>query len=371
MKILDGISLDYDDVLIRPQRSTIKSRSEVNLERTFYFYHSPREWTGIPIFCSNMSSIAGKDIAYTLAKYKICTALHKYHSLEELINIYLENGLDTNSRDELRTRYNYIWISIGKSIDDMVKLKEFTNKTGYQPNICIDVPNAQMDCFVDFCSLVRETFPESIIMAGNVAIPESTQELIIHGGIDIVKLQIGPGKMCETRKVTGVGVGTISCIDECSSAAHGLKSGERRLGLVCTDGGCKSSGDVCKSFVANADFSMCGAIFAGVDECCGEWEYSDGTLRFVQTELYRSKKNLIHYGMSSHHAQEKHGTGKKDYRASEGKISKIPYKGPAKDIVQELLGGLRSCGAYIGATSIKDFAKCGQFLKVNKIHQDL
>jgi GMP reductase len=404
MKILEGISLDYDDVLIRPQRSTLKSRSEVNLKRAFYFYHSPRTWTGIPIFCSNMSSIAGKNMALSLSSHKICTALHKYHSVEELIDIFLGGEVESNDREILRKRYDYIWISIGKSIDDVIKLKEFVNKTGHQPNICIDVPNGQMDCFVDFCRLVRETFPESIIMAGNVAVTESTQELIIHGGVDIVKLQIGPGKMCETRKVTGVGVGTISCIDECSSSAHGLKSDERRLGLVCSDGGCKNSGDVCKSFVANSDFSMLGNIFAGTEECCGEWEYEtthyisssnglkmpepleegqilgynlydpDKPIHYsktaIGTEPIKQKTNLLHYGMSSHHAQIKHAYGVKPYRASEGKVSKIPYKGPVNDTVQELLGGLRSCGAYIGARSLKDFSKCGQFVRVNRIHQD-
>jgi GMP reductase len=191
-----------------------------------------------------------------------------------------------------------------------------------------------------------------------------TQELIIHGGVDIVKLQIGPGKACKTRVVTGVGYGTLSCIDECSMAAHGLKSGERRMGLVCSDGGCKNPGDVCKGFGAGADFMMLGSMFAGTYECDGEWTYKkepDGS--FV-------RDTMTFYGMSSHLAQELHGNGKKNYRASEGEVFEVPYKGEVSEVIQEILGGVRSCCTYVGATCLKDMSKCTKFTRVNRIHQN-
>ena len=215
-----------------------------------------------------------------------------------------------------------------------------------------------MDCFVNFCLKVRSHMWESIIIAGNVATRDMAQELLLHGGVDVAKVQIGPGKSCKTRIVTGVGYPTITCIDECSHVAHGLSNGIKKLGLICSDGGCKNSGDLAKAYVAGADFVMVGSMFSGTDECDQEEILVDG------------KKHYRFYGMSSHLAQEIHAEGKKGYRASEGEEFIIPAKGPVDDVVQEVLGGIRSACAYIGANNIKDMPKCGEFIKVNRIHQN-
>jgi GMP reductase len=192
-------------------------------------------------------------------------------------------------------------------------------------------------------------------MAGNVTDPSCTQELIIHGGVDIVKLQIGPGSACETRRMTGVGYGTLSCVINNAHAAHGLKSGNKRLGLVCSDGGCRYPGDVCKSFAAGADFTMLGGYWAGADCCDGQWNMDN---------------TFTYYGMSTHQSQNHYGEGKKLYRASEGTSITVPNKGPIDGLVQELLGGLRSSCAYIGSHSIKEMNKCAHFTIVNKIHNN-
>jgi GMP reductase len=354
------VKLDYDDILIVPQRTTLNSRSEVVLERNFKFYHSPRAWSGIPIICSNMVPLTSERMAVKLSEYKIVTALHKYYGVEELARIIDLVGVD------------YAWTTIGKSNEDLQKIILVSKKLNISPNIVIDVPNGYMETFVKFCENVRNTFPDSIICAGNVTTPEICEELIIHGKVDICKIQIGPGSQCETRKMTGVGYGTFSCVIECSHAAHGLRSGTSRLGLIMSDGGCKSPGDVCKSICGGADWVMIGGMFAATDECEGEWEYdyqnNDGSWGKIPTrDVNRLRKSfLTFYGMSSHYAQEKHGIGKKEYRASEGKVSKIPYKGPVQDVVQEILGGLRSCGAYIGAKHLKDFNKCAKFCVVSR-----
>ena len=343
MLISQEIKLDFDDVLIVPQRTTLESRNEVVLERNFKFYHSPRTWTGIPIVCSNMVPLTSKDMAVRLSKYKMVTALHKYYDVDDLLDIIREAGVA------------YAWATIGKSDEDIIKLKELSEKLGENPNIVIDVPNGYMESFVKFCKKVRHSFPDSIICAGNVTTPEICEELIIHGGVDIIKGQISPGSHCETRIVTGIGYGTFSCVQECSHATHGLRNSTGRLGLFMSDGGCRTSGDICKAICGGSDWVMLGGMFAGTDPCEGEWQ------------LEGSKKiSLTFYGMSSHYAQEKHGNGKKIYRASEGKISKVKYKGPVEDVVQEILGGLRSCGAYIGAKHLKDFNKCAKFIRVNR-----
>ena len=367
MHIIQDAKLDFADVLIVPQRTTLESRKEVILERNFRFYHSPRIWTGIPIICANMVPLTSKSMAIRLSAHKMITALHKYYDVDDLYDIINSTGID------------YSWATIGKSEDDINKLVTLSKKLDKNPNIVIDVPNGYMESFVSFCRKVRDNFPDSIICAGNVTTPEICEELIIHGGVDIIKGQIGPGSQCETRIVTGVGYGTFSCVQECSHAAHGLRTNTGRLGLFMSDGGCKTSGDICKAMCGGADFVMIGGMFAGTEECEGEWKYeyrcyTEGEDDRLNKEWWQAfdpgystqkrKLSLTFYGMSSHYAQEKHGNGKKTYRASEGKISSIEYKGPVDNTIQEILGGLRSCGAYIGAKHLKDFNKCAKFAKV-------
>ena len=348
MRIKFEPELDFDDVLLLPQRSTIESRKDIQLEREFFFFHSPRKWVGLPLMSANMTSISGFQLARALQEYKIITCLHKYFTLDELIEGFKSCYID------------YVWPSIGYSDQDLDKLIQFTNITGIEPNICIDVPSSYFEKFIKFCAKVRSYFPQSIIMAGNCCSSDLTQELILNGLVDISKIQIGPGSACLTRLVSGVGRGSLSCVFDCSHSAHGLKSSERHLGLVCSDGGCKNSGDVSKALAGGADWVMLGKMFSGVDEnsdVC-EWIEENG------------EKKMIYYGMSTHMAQEKFGSGKNDYRASEGSILKIPYKGPVKNVVQEILGGIRSCCAFLGSHSVKDMNKCADFRVINKIHQN-
>jgi GMP reductase len=328
-------------------------------------------------------------VAEALAKDKILSSLHKYYSSEEL-SVFFKEYAEWKS---------LVFPSIGMKDEELKRLEN----AKISPNIVIDVPNGHIEKFVKFCAKVRSSFPSSIIMAGNVVCPSMVQELIIHGGVDIVKIFIGPGKFCRTRMVTGVGYPSFSATVECAMAAHGLKNGEKKLGLICPDGGFKASGDIAKAFGAGADFVMTGSMFGGCDECEGDWklmggekwifsqEFKEGeivkyeghyhdqqskypliatpnTLLDKQWKIPPRKLVLKMYGMSSHEAQEIHGEGKKEYRASEGVVEEVRWKGPIKDTVQEILGGLRSTGTYIGAHSIKDFHKCAKFVRVNRIH---
>ena len=357
-KIINEIKLNFDDVLIVPQRSTLTSRSEINLERTFQFYHSPRSWTGIPIMCANMS-FCSFQIAKELANHKMIACLHKYHTVSELVE-YFSN---------YPQNIDYTFVSIGYKKSDLNHLLDLKNQLHKQPNICIDVPNGHMDAFVKYCAKVRENFPESIIVAGNVTNTSSTQELLIYGGVDIVKAGIGGGSVCTTRFLTGCGIPQLSCCLENSYVAHGLQNGPKKLGLICSDGGHKTVGDVCKALCAGADFVMLGGYFAGSDPCEGEWELG-GDYSTIAGTNKRTKGHFTYYGMSTHHAQDIFEDGKKNYRASEGTKITVQYKGTLDNIVQELLGGIRSCCCYIGASHIKHMIKCGQFCRVNKIHNN-
>jgi GMP reductase len=357
-KIINETKLDFDDVLIVPQRSTLTSRSDINLERTFQFYHSPRHWTGIPIMCANMS-FCSFEMAKQLANHKMIACLHKYHTIQQLLDYF------TNYPQNI----DYTFVSIGYKKSDLNYLLDLKNLLHKQPNICIDVPNGHMDAFVKYCHKVRESFPDSIIMAGNVTNTSSTQELLIYGGIDIVKAGIGGGSACTTRFLTGCGIPQLSCVLENSYVAHGLQNGPKKLGLICSDGGHKTVGDVCKALCAGSDFVMLGGYFAGTEPCEGEWEFGGDYSKVIGTDE-KSKGRFTYYGMSTHHSQDIFEDGKKSYRASEGTKITIPYRGSLDKVVQELLGGIRSCCCYIGASHIKHMIKCGQFCRVNQIHSN-
>lgn len=368
-KIIHEPKLDFDDVLIVPQRSTLVSRKDIELHRDFVFYHSPREWYGVPIMCANMS-FSSFNLARSLARHQMIGCLHKYHEIDDLAE-YFTSG---STPDILP----YTWVSIGYKNSDLATLIQFKKRTsGIEPNLCIDVPNGHMDVFVKYCQSVREQFPNSIIMAGNVTNPSSTQELLIYGGVDIVKVGIGGGSACTTRFVTGCGMPQLSACMENAYVAHGLGSEPKKLGLICSDGGHKNSGDVCKAFCGGADFCMLGGYFAGCGECEGEWKYewqmrSGGwqPLDPKYPDVPKRKVSLQYYGMSTHHAQSVFEDTKKTYRASEGTHITVKYKGELDTIAQELLGGIRSACCYIGSPTIKTMSKCGQFCIVNNIHQN-
>jgi GMP reductase len=360
MKINNEIQLDFDDVLIEPQRSTVDSRADIEILREFKFYHSPRTWKGTPVMCANMG-FCSFPIADKMADNNMIAVLHKYHSVEELVQYFKQKPQNIP----------YVWISIGYKKSELSKLIELDNQLLAldieSPNICIDVPNGHMDSFVKYCKEVRSHFEDSIIMAGNVTNTASTQELIIHGGVDIVKVGIGGGSACLSRFVTGCGFPQLSCVINNGYIAHGQQKEPKKIGLVCSDGGHKNSGDIAKALCAGADFICLGGYFSGVDECVGEWTYDYCS---IDPKKIPQKINFTYYGMSTHYAQAIYEDTKKDYRASEGTKITVPYKGPIQNIINELLGGIRSCCSYIGAVCIKDMNKCASFIRVTKIHDN-
>lgn len=388
MRINLDPKLDFDDVLLVPQRTKTASRKNVTIDRKFSFYHSERSWEGIPIIAANMDSTGTFSMAESLSPHKMVTCLHKHYPLKKQVEKFVSMSEEKDTSwdgDYVGEHWGYVldymWYGLGIKDEDLDGLRKFVDGADIIPNICVDVANGYTDDFVNFCQVIRDEFAPHqapIIMAGNVCTPEMVQELILHGGVDIVKVGIGPGSACTTRLKTGVGYPQLSAIEECAHAAHGLKSDEKRLGLICADGGCRTPSDVCKAFAANADFVMLGGMLAGVDECEGEWEYEtdiEWGIRdqktFTAGKINGRKKRFFQfYGMSSHHAQEKHGSTVKNYRASEGRIKKIPYKGPVEDVVREILGGIRSACSYMGATCLKDMAKCAEFIQVNRTHFD-
>ena len=340
MKILDDIKLDFNDVLIVPKHSDYSSRSQVSLERTFHFKYSPCIWTGVPIMVSNMDTTGTIEMALEMQKYNVLTCLHKYYSVDELL---AEPDLDPN----------YFAVSTGINNEDLLRLEEIMKKIN-PTFICVDVANGYMSKFIKACSKIREKYPEHVIIAGNVCTTEGVLELVNHGKVDIVKVGIGSGSCCTTRKQTGVGMPQFSSVLECADTAHGLDA------HIISDGGLQVVGDFAKAYGAGADFVMSGSMFAGHSQSSGILIHDYNT----NGDIIKTYK--IFYGMSSSTAMEKYSGGVADYRSSEGKTVKIEYRGDVKSTILNIQGGLRSTMTYIGAKKIKDIPKCITFARVNR-----
>jgi GMP reductase len=338
MRIEDGVKLDFRDVLIRPKRSTLTTRSDVDISREFTFRHTGTKYHGIPIVASNMDATGTFEMARALDGFELSTALHKHYAVAEVAGFFA--ALERKSA---------VFHSMGIARGDEEKFeKAMEASAGAEPvvsYVCIDVANGYTESFVRFVKKVRDLYPHLVIMAGNVVTGEMTEELILSGA-DIVKVGIGPGSVCTTRKATGVGYPQLSAIIECADAAHGLE------GHICADGGCASVGDIAKAFGGGADFVMLGGMFAGHEESGGEIVERDG------------QKFQRFYGMSSKAAMERYSGGVAKYRAAEGREVLVPFRGPVADTVQEILGGVRSACTYVGARRLREFSKRTTFVRV-------
>ena len=342
MHLEQTIKLDYQDVLIRPKRSALPSRAEVDIQREFVFKHSGQRYKGIPIVAANMDTVGTFAMAAALAPLGLSVALHKHYPGEALVEFFTSDA---------SAKLHFYSMGITKT--DLAKFEQVLARAGSAiRNVCIDVANGYSENFVRFVESFRRQHPALTVMAGNVVTGEMTEELILSGA-DIVKVGIGPGSVCTTRTATGVGYPQLSAVIECADAAHGLG------GLICADGGCTVPGDIAKAFGGGADFVMLGGMFAGHDECAGERVERDGRcfMRF--------------YGMSSETAMVKHAGGVADYRAAEGKEVLIECKGPVAATVQQILGGVRSACTYVGARRLKELTKRTTFVRVRSQANDV
>ena len=374
MRLEEDVKLDYKDVLIRPKRSTLGSRKEVQLHRGYSWRNwtpdfpdniDDEHWRGIPIMAANMDGVGTFEMADDLARLGMFTCLVKTYTVDELVDFY-----DTD--EYLRT--NHVAMSIGINGSDWNKFKDVYDRAdGNLKYVCIDVANGYSNRFRDFVSEMRKTYPHIVIIAGNVVTGEMTEELILAGA-DIVKVGIGPGSVCTTRIQTGVGYPQLSAVIECADAAHGLG------GHIIADGGCTCPGDVAKAFAAGADFVMLGGMLAGHDEgggqvvtkyySTGEYFVSD-TRNGVYEPVIEMKQFVQFYGMSSKSANEKHFGGLKDYRSSEGRTVLVPYRGAVENTVQDILGGVRSACTYAGAVKLKHLSKCTTFVRCTQTHNSV
>ena len=356
MRIESDQKLDFQDVLIRPKRSTLASRKDVELKRQYIFKHSGYAYEGIPIMASNMDGVGTLDMAIALQKHDLFTCLVKNYQVSDI------EGYHT------QLNYKHFALSTGTSPKDLERIETILKTYPAIRFICIDVANGYSEVFGDFVAEVRKKYPKHVIIAGNVVTADMTQELILRGA-DIVKVGIGPGSVCTTRIQTGVGYPQLSAIVECADAAHGLGA------HIISDGGCTSPGDVSKAFGAGADFVMLGGMFAGHEEGGGKIikELHQTTKVDVDTKqpIYETRQFVEFYGMSSETAMQKHHGGVAEYRSSEGRTVRVKYKGQVDPTVKDILGGLRSTCTYVGAPSLRQLSKCTTFIHVAKQFNDV
>ncbi|WP_354624317.1 GMP reductase [Psychromonas sp. MME2] len=336
MRIEQDLKLGFKDVLFRPKRSTLKSRSQVDLSREYTFKHSGRKWKGVPIIAANMDSVGSFNMAKSLSEFSVLTAIHKHYTVDDWAGFVKENTASV---------LNNVMVSTGTSEKDFQKTKDIMALSDDLIFICIDIANGYSEHLVEYVEQVRAAFPDKVITAGNVVTGDMCEELILAGA-DIVKVGIGPGSVCTTRVKTGVGYPQLSAIIECADAAHGLG------GCIIGDGGCSCAGDVAKGFGGGADFIMLGGMLAGHSESGGEVIEKEG------------EKFMKFYGMSSKSAMEKHSGGVANYRAAEGKTVLLPYRGGVSETIQDIMGGVRSTCTYVGASTLKQLSKRTTFIRV-------
>ncbi len=358
MRIEPDVKLDFKDVLIRPKRSTLKSRKEVDLNRVYRFRNSKNDWSGIPIMASNMDGVGTFGMFESLSNSGLFTCITKQHGADDW-----ESALQDKPSHKNSAWRDLVAISVGTNFNSWMDTRTVIKNHDLKW-ICIDIANGYSEHFADFVKLVRKDLPRINIIAGNVVTADMTQELILAGA-DVVKVGIGPGSVCTTRIQTGVGYPQLSAVIECADAAHGLG------GHVIADGGCTCPGDVAKAFAAGADFVMLGGMLAGHAEGGGDittkmfktGEYHTSEYGDRLGPVYEEKNYITFYGMSSDTAMNKHSGGVANYRSSEGRTVEVPFRGNVENTVRNILGGLRSTCTYVGAPTLKQLSKCTTFVR--------
>ena len=341
-KIEERKYYNYSDVLIKPCMTSLTSRKEPNIHREFCFQNA-EAWTAKPIIISNMDTTGTIEMAKAVNQFGVIVALHKFYPTETI-------------REFIRSTPYCNFVTVG--IDDFDKLARIFFD-GVPPNvgICLDVANGYMVKFLDFVKKVRDEYPKTVIMAGNICTPDMVLEYA-NAGADIIKVGIGQGGQCRTREVTGVGVPQLTAVMDCCEEANNFSNV-----MICADGGIVEIADFSKALVAGADFVMAGSFFAGTNEAAGEYTSIEG-------KLYREC-----YGMSSNKAHSiRYNNGTKKYKASEGRSSLVPYTGPVENLLDTIFGGIRSTMTYTDTRYIEDLYSAS-FIEVtdtkNRHHEPL
>ena len=331
------IGLTYDDVLLVPRRSRVRSRGQVSLATRL----SRNIGLELPIVAANMDTVCESEMAITLARLGGIGIIHRFlptyaHALEvEKVKL---------AGDDL-----HVGVAVGTDHDMLERAKSCV--AAGADVLILDIAHGHADHAVEGVKRLKDAFAEVDLVAGNVATVEGAADLAAAGA-DAIKVGVGPGGVCTTRLVAGVGVPQLTAIDDAVAGAGGVP--------VIADGGIRTSGDIAKALAAGADTVMIGSLFAGTKESPGEVEHSaKGLVKRIR-------------GMASREAvegrAERHGAELDDeyfeHRAPEGIEGLVPYQGEVAKVLNQLLGGVKSAMSYLDATDLAEFRRNADFVRV-------
>ncbi|QLG49049.1 guanosine monophosphate reductase [Natrinema halophilum] len=321
--------LSYGDVLLVPNRSPVDSRSDVDL--TSSFTSSVELQT--PLVSAAMDTVTEAELAIELSRAGGIGVLHRFLTPDE----------QADQVERVAEAGEQVAAAVGIN-EDYVARSDALVAAGVDA-LVVDVAHGHLESALEAVERLRTEFPETDLVAGNVATPAGVEDLAAAGA-DCVKVGIGPGSHCTTRKVAGAGVPQLTAIDDCATAAENLDV------TICADGGIRTSGDAVKALMAGADSVMLGSLFAGTEEAPGAVVEVEGT------QYKRSR------GMATTTAAEKRDDKEADVRADEGVEALTPYKGPVTDVVDEFRAGIQSGLSYCGGHTIPAARENAEFIRV-------
>ncbi len=323
--------LTFDDVLLVPGYNGIRSRQHVTTATSAHGHEFE-----IPLISSNMDTITDAAMADAMGKLGGCGILHRFMTIETNVKVF--QGLAF-------PKQTGISIGIGKDgLDRAAALIAVGAEI-----ICVDVAHGHSKEVNRTVRTLRELYSDNIlIIAGNVA-TYAGADYLAAAGADVIKVGIGAGSVCTTRIKTGFGVPQLAALQDCRKTDRPLIA----------DGGIRYPSDAVKALAAGADFVMLGGMLAGTDETPGEIikkKTADG--KTVAVKRFR--------GMASREAQEDFMGNMSEWKTAEGVAIEVPCRGPVKDVIQDIMGGIRSGMTYCGASTIKDLQRKAQFMEITQ-----
>lgn len=321
--------LSYGDVLLVPQRSPVDSRSDVDLSTPL----TPTVELETPLVSAAMDTVTEAELAIGLSRAGGIGVLHRFLTVDEQA-AQVEAVVGAGEQ-----------VAAAVGINEDYEARSAALVAADVDALVVDVAHGHLDRAVAAVEEIADAFPETDLIAGNVATPAGVEDLAAAGA-DCVKVGIGPGSHCTTRKVAGAGVPQLTAVDDCATAAEDLDV------TICADGGIRTSGDAVKALMAGADTVMLGSLFAGTEEAPGAVVEVDGT---------RYKRSR---GMATTAAAEARDDKGADVGADEGVEALTPYKGPVATVAEEFCQGIRSGLSYCGGHTIGRARERAEFIRV-------
>jgi len=328
------VGLAFDDVLLVPRRSNIRSRSDVSMQTRL----SRRVTLGLPIVAANMDTVCEENMAVAVAKVGGIGMIHRF------LPVRAQAAMVAH----VKAQGLLVGAAVGTSEEGVDRARALVEAGA--DALVLDIAHGHAEHAIDELRLLKRNFGHDVdLIAGNVATRRGAEDLI-EAGADAVKVGVGPGGVCTTRLVAGVGVPQLTAINDCAG-----------LGIpIIADGGIRRSGDIAKALAAGASTVMIGSLFAGTDESPGELEQSERGL----VKTIRGMASFEAVQARAERAGESIDAEYFEQRAAEGVSGSVPYRGKVGKLIGTLMGGVRSAMSYCDATTVEDLWEKAEFIRV-------